>query len=161
MSATLAVSLNMLNALWNVLTAAVGFVADLLTAALGLIGLWAVVVHRNKVSAVIQLFVNTYLNQRIQRAKETLGRLEALNFDTKDHRAEIHALLGQLSGQLKSIANENQDVATTYADLKALVENRSRVTEASKRRIVFEVHGAVDGAYFGRAKSVMKAQHEQ
>jgi hypothetical protein len=133
--------------IWEIISAIVRFGADLVTLSVGLAALWALVFHRRKISLIVKMFVNSYLNERIKRTKETLGRLESLTFDNKEHRPEIIALLGQLCGQIKTIAPAHTEVSQTYKELRELLDNKLKLTEATKRRIIYEVHSGLDNAY--------------
>lgn len=133
----------------------VTFFADLFTAILGSAGIWALIFHRQKAKLFFKLVLSGFVNERIKRIKETLGKLESLNYDDKANRPEIIALLGQTLGQIKSLT-EHEPIRQTHADISDLIDNKARISEATKRRVVYELHAALDTVSFEAMQTLLE-----
>ena len=58
-------------------------VADCVTILVGVSALVAVLVKRKEIGRILRLVTNLHLRDRINRIKETLGRLEGMNYNNK------------------------------------------------------------------------------
>ncbi len=134
----------------------VQFLSHLITIAVGGVALWGLIFKRRELTLAFRVFANTFLNQRINRLKETLGKLETLNYDQKEHRSEITALVGQVCGQLKSLAQDYPNLSQTLEHLAELVDGKKRLSEARKRRLVYEIHGHLDSTTFDQQSTVIR-----
>ncbi len=130
--------------------------SDVVTVILGLIAFWGLIFKRKELSLAFRLFTNTYLNQRVNRLKETLGRLESLSYDNKEHRSEIHALIGQVCGQVRSLTDDHPKLDEVHKTLLTFMESRVRLTESKKRKIIYEIHGHIDSASFDQSVGVFE-----
>lgn len=131
------------------------FFSDVITVALGVVAIWGLIVKRKELSLAFRVFTNTYLNQRVNRLKETLGRLESLSYDNKEHRSEIQALIGQVSGQVRSLVDDYPKLEEVHATLTEFIDGKKRLSESKKRRIVYEIHGHLDSVSFDQTASVI------
>lgn len=134
---------------------AVDFFADLVTVTLGLVALWGLILKRKELSLAFRMFTNIDRSHRVHRLKETLWHLNSLSYDNKEHRTEIRALLGQVCGQVRSLADNDPKLKALHAELAELTDGRKGLSESKKRRIVFEIHGCLDSASFDQTASVI------
>lgn len=118
--------------------------ADVLGVAFGCLALWGLVFKRKQLAQLFRILSTAHFGQRVNRCKESLGRLDALNFDNKNNRAEIHALIGQLCGCLSTLKDENPALITCHAELLQIVERKVKMSEARKCRICSELHTHLD-----------------
>lgn len=136
----------------------VAFGSDLITLVLGAITLWTIVRHRKRISILVSVFLASFHNERVKRIKETLGKLDSLNFEDKRDRREIIALFGQVSGQIKHLINDRNNLKPIHDELLVLLENPVRIGEPVKRRIVYELHGELDRASFAETQRLAEKQ---
>jgi hypothetical protein len=146
--------------IWDYICQGVGFAADGVTLVLGALALWALVFHKRKIALVVNVLLSSFLNERIKRTKETLGKLESLSFDNKDDRAEIVALMGQLSGQIKPFIAANSDLAGINHEIREIVDRKTRLNEATKRRLTYEMHGALDNISFIETRAILETRND-
>ena len=99
--------------------------------------------------------LTTVMNERVKRIKETLGKLDSLNFDHKETRREIFALLGQVGGQIKPLATEQNGLDPIHKEILALLAKTAPLTEATKRRIVYELHGRLDNVSLAETQNIL------
>ena len=111
--------------------------------------------RQREITLFFRLFTNAYLNQRVTRLKETLGKLDALSYENKDHRPEVFALLGQICGQIKPLVTDYPGLQESYDQLFEYVERRKRLSESVKRRIAYELHGFLDATTFDEQSRTM------
>lgn len=133
----------------------VAVLADLVTVVIGLIAIWGLIFKRRELGFVFRVFANAHLNQRVNRLKETLGKLETLNYDQKEDRSELNALVGQVCGQVKPLVGDYPKLVNVYDELLALVERKKRLSESKKRRLVYELHGILDDTSFHQQHQVL------
>jgi hypothetical protein len=112
------------------------FLANLITILLGLFAFYALIFHGRKIGILFRVMVSAFLNERVKRIKETLGKLEAFNFNIREDRPEIVALLGQLSGQIKPLTSDSDAIASLHAEIIRLLDKPTTLNEATKRRII-------------------------
>lgn len=128
----------------------VDFLGDAITVLLGAIAVWALIWKRKQLSLALQMFRSSFHQQRISRVKEALHKIEVLNFENKEHRSEIRALLGQICGQLKGLVEIFPTLLGSFETLSDLTDDGSKkLTESRKRKVVHEIHGCLDDALFG------------
>lgn len=127
---------------------AVNFFADAVTLILGIIALWGLVFRRQELNAVLQLALVTYRNQRLNRVRLTVSRLSHLNYDDKERRPEIRALMGQLSGEMAAIRGEFPELAELATRVEQQCQSGFRRTEPLKRRLLSEIEGMLDKVAF-------------
>ena len=131
------------------------FFADLVTLLLGALALWAIIFHRQKLELFFRVVLNSFVNERIKRIKETLGKLEGLNYDNKNDRPEIVALLGQVLGQIKPLINTDA-IKQVHVEMTELLQKKTRLSEATKRRLAYELHAGLDGLSFAAMQSMLE-----
>ena len=102
----------------------------------------------------------TYINERVKRLNETLGKLESVNYDNKEDRSEIFALMGQLLGQMKALEGMHQSIASVQTELEAIVCKKTRLNEAIKRKMLFTIHNAIDQSIQNRIKNLPNTPNE-
>src|ERR1039457_4529149 len=83
----------------------VTFIAHSCTSILGVLALWGLAKHRRKIGAFVRLVAHNVVTERVKRIKGTLGELGSLNYDVKEQRRQIVALLGQLTGMIRLLAS--------------------------------------------------------
>ncbi|MCI0639567.1 MAG: hypothetical protein L0Y72_18190 [Gemmataceae bacterium] len=143
---------------WQVIVDGLAFLSNLVTVLLGAIALIGVFWHRKKISAFFTLLATSHLQERINRIKETLGKLESLNYDVKEDRPKILAIIGQLSGQVRPLSSQNQEIDAVYKEINSILNKDIRLSEAVKMRILHEVHGALDKQALAASSSLMGHQ---
>jgi hypothetical protein len=150
--------MDVVEAVWRTAGEIVAFVAHLIGAVLGIIALYALyglIFHRKEVKAFLTLLAMSHLHERIKRVKETLGKLEFLNYDTKEDRQEIFALLGQLGGQTKPLVSECPGLDVVHIEMAGILQKQVKLSEATKRRILYELHGALDSQALAASASLL------
>lgn len=121
-------------------------VSSLVTIGLGGLAFVGIYNNRDKLSLLLRYLRLSYIGERAKRLKETLGKLEALNYGNKEDRQEIFALMGQISGQLKALEREHTSLTPIQVDLDLILAHKMKLSEAHKRRILFSIHSAVDAS---------------
>ena len=134
----------------------VTFGANFLTLILGGVALWGLLFRRKKLALVFRALISNFTNERVKRLKETLGKLESLSFDEKEDRPEILALLGQVSGQINNLATEQNGLKKVQSEITNLLAKTTRLNEATKRRIVYELHGNIDSLSFTETNKTLE-----
>ena len=142
------------------LVALTSFLADLLTAILGGLALWGLVFRRTQLTHAFRALASAHLNQRVNRIKETLGRLEPLSWDAKDHRSEIRALFGQLLGQVRPLVGDHDEFADPVNKLEGVVDG-GRLTEGRKRQLVYELHAVLDAYTFRGQEHTLRGNNNE
>ena len=136
---------------------AVSFVADLFTALLGLIGLWAVLTKKEKLRALLGWLEFAYMQQRVNRIRETLGDLKRLSFDEKEQRREIRALCGQLAGQLEPFRNDHGGLGENYSELQTMLQS-GRISDAKRSQITASILGQIESITYQHYLSLIKGK---
>jgi len=139
----------------------IGFLADLVTLVLGIAGVYGLIYHRREFKAFFRLLASSHLQERVKRIKETLGKLEGLDFNEKQDRREIFALLGQVSGQIKPLAREGTSLGRIYAEIQTLLREDEKLSEPRKRHVVYELHGCLDDETFVASCLIVEQSHER
>lgn len=142
------------------IAAAIGFIADLFGVLLGGVALYALIFHRKKISLFLRIVLNSHFNERVKRMKETLGKLEQLSFDEKEHKSEIRNLLGQLNGQIKPMASDKNGLIRLQVEISAILKGEEKLTEPMKRQIIYDVHGVLDNANLSDITSIMENSND-
>jgi hypothetical protein len=133
-----------MNKTMEVIAEWVTLVAHSFTAILGAVAIWGLLFHRKKITAFAQLLAYSALNERTRRIKAILGRLESLNYDDKSDRKEIVAMLAQLAGMVRLIAERHEGFRQFYAELRQTSEKPEALSEGAKRRLSEELHALLD-----------------
>ena len=131
-----------------------GFIADVVTVGAASVTATFAVWKRSKLVAVYRAVAWTYLDQRASRIKETLGRLENLSFDEKGNRLEIRGLFGQLCGQVGSLSREYPEFGEVLGVTTEFVDKPQTITESRKQRLVYQVHGLLEGVRINTSPAV-------
>jgi hypothetical protein len=129
---------------FEIASVVMGFAADLITVVLGGIALAGIIRNRKELSAVVHAFANMYVNQRLNRLRETLGQLESYSYDTKEDQKEIRALIDQVCGQIGPLLDKIPELEGVHQRLLGVAGRKLRLTESLKRHIVHEIHGLID-----------------
>ena len=140
----------------KVISEAIKFGADLFTLILGGIALWGILFRRKKITLLFKVLISSFTNERVKRIKETLGKLESLNFDEKDDRKEIFALLGRVSGQIKPLALDENGLKEIDSEISILLAKTKPLTEATKQKIVYELHSRLDNVSFSETSKILE-----
>ena len=130
-------------------------VANCVTILLGVSALVALLLKRKEIGRLLSLVTNLHLRDRVNRIKETLGRLEGMNYNNKEERPEIVALVGQLQGQLKGLDSSEGSLVAILEDIEGYSNPGNRLNEARKRALVFAVHGNLDNILHNGAKTLI------
>jgi hypothetical protein len=134
----------------------VRFGANLFTFILGGIALWGILFRRKKLALFFKILISSFTNERVKRIKETLGKLESLTFDEKDNRKEIFALLGRVSGQIKPLATDGSGLKEIDKEISDLLAKTIPLTEATKQKIVYELHSRLDNISFVETSKILE-----
>jgi hypothetical protein len=132
------------------------FGANFVTLILGIVAIWILIFHSRKVSLFFQVLRSNFFNEKAKRIKETLGKLESLNYENKDDRPEINALLGQVSGQIKHFTSDDGELSKIHHELLDILAKKMRLSEPNKRRLIYEIHGALDNVTDINARSIIE-----
>jgi len=139
----------------------IGCVADLVTIGLGILGLWGLIARRRQISTFLRLTVLAYRQQRLHRVRTTLERLRHLNYEDRESRPEIRALLGQLCGELKSLSEDLPGLRPSHERLAAKIDSSFRWTELEKRRLLSEIDGACDQWLFSEQSEHQESMRDE
>lgn len=118
--------------------------ADTLTVLLGGLALYGLIAKRKKIATLVNVVLNSQLNERVRRIRGTLTQLENISLDDKTRYKECMALLGQLSGQLKPFAASRPKLQAPHADLVFMLEGKKHVQEHRKNAVTHEISGLLD-----------------
>jgi len=140
----------------KIIAEGVKFGADLFTLILGGIALWGILFRRKKLALLFKVLISSFTNERVKRIKETLGKLESLTFDEKNDRKEIFALLGRVSGQIKSLATDGSGLKEIDQEIAELLCKNKPLTEATKQKIVYELHSRLDNISFVETSKILE-----
>ena len=131
-------------------------VANCVTILLGVGAVVGLLLKRKEIGRIISLVTNLHLRERVNRIKETLGRLEGMNYNNKEERSEIVALVGQLQGQLRGLDSSDGDLIKILQEIEGYSQPGNRPSEARKRALVYAVHGKLDNILHNGAKTLIK-----
>ncbi len=139
---------------------AIGLIADFLTAILGSLAIWGLIKHRKKINAFVRLLAHNLITERIKKIKGTLARMDSLNYDVKEDRKEIIAILGELAGMTRSLASRHKQFNALYGEMLTLAGNPVNLSESTKRRITEEIHALLDEQGLNAALNLMEESNE-
>ena len=142
---------------WQIVAKGMDFLSDLMTVAVGAITFYGLIWHRKEFMSFLKLIATSHMHERMKRIKETLGKLEFLNYDVKENRAEIFALSGQLSGQIRPLISQIPALDIADKEMTLLLSKESKLSEPTKRRILYEIHGALDSEALASSTSLLGA----
>ena len=97
--------------------------------------------------------------QRTARIRDTLAKLELLDYNNKNHRREIGALLHELLGQLTPLTAKYTDLQRVTNRVQDLLDERdgtARLSEGIKRQLVHETRGVLEAQGFVGHEQVMR-----
>jgi len=123
---------------------AVGLISNILTILLSVIALWGLVVKRKQLGLAFQMLLTSHLDRRMTRVRETLTRLESLNYDKKTQRGEVRNLLAQLCGSLAAISEESDELSELVDELHEYHHENQPLTENNKRYLLSKLQGILD-----------------
>ncbi len=103
----------------QVVVAVVSFLANLFTIAICGIALYGILTHRKALGAFLAVFASTQLQERNRRIRETINKLNSLDYERRDHKREVIALLGQLSDQITPQGDQDS-LKLSYEKLEIL-----------------------------------------
>jgi hypothetical protein len=106
--------------IWPFLTKAIEIGSQLVTLVLGLIALCALIFHGRRVTHLLNALSYQFVSARAQKVRDILSKLNDRNYDDKESRREIFALLGELSGRLKPFVSMAASLEKCYQDLEVL-----------------------------------------
>lgn len=104
----------------------------------------------------MRLLSHSLVNERIKKIKGTLGELDSLDYDVKDDRRKIIALMGQLTGMVRLFASRHEGFKQFHDELLGLTQQPGTLSEATKRRLSEELHALLDEQGFAAALSLME-----
>jgi len=122
-------------------------VGNCVTFALGCAALLGFLLNRDKISLFFRCLRLAYLGERAKCLKESLGRIERLNYESKLDRSEIFALFGQVNGQLQSLIGEHDNFEIIRQNITSYLENpqmKRCFSEPKKREIVHSIYSTID-----------------
>lgn len=126
-----------------------------MTVVVGVIALIGYIFHRKKISLLFSVITNTFLSERLKRIRETLSKLESNNFENKEERKEIWALFGQVCGQVKPLVNDKNGLKEIYAEIEQIVRKETALSEALKRKVIFELNGRLDNISLDQTTKIL------
>lgn len=135
-----------------------GAVADAMSIALGAVAFWGIVFKRAELRRLLAILSSLHLNQRMVKIRDTLGSIDALDYNDKVNRSELRALIGQLCGQLKAAADETPKLVMSYQRVADLASGKEKLTESRKRQMVHELHGALDFVVYSAQTNIMESK---
>ncbi|MBX3738616.1 MAG: hypothetical protein KF715_18120 [Candidatus Didemnitutus sp.] len=141
------------------LTAIVSFFSDSVSLVLGLIALYALIFHREKISAFGRILAHTLVGERMKKIKGALARLDSLNFEVKEDKREILALLGELAGMIRLLGDGNAQFKVCYDELIRFADGLEQLSEPKKRRLSEQLHALLDEQTLGAAITLLKEHH--
>jgi hypothetical protein len=141
--------------MFDALSKALQFCADLLTVILGVAALVGLICHRKKISLLFSVITNNFLSERLRRIRDTLSKLESSNFENKEERKEIRALFGQVCGQVKPLVNDSNGLTEIYAEIEQIVRKEVALSETVKRKVVSELNGRLDGISLDQTTKIL------
>jgi hypothetical protein len=135
--------------------------ADALSLLVGLFALWAFVFRRKEIAKLLATFSNAFAAQRLSRIKETLGKLESLNWDQKENRSEITALAGQICGQLRPLLEEFPKLEDAHKQWTVFAQVWRHRSESRKRQLIYELHGILDMDSFDQHTQILRKYSDE
>lgn len=151
--------LELVVAAYDFFAAAASLLADAVTIILGAIAIWGLLFKRKQIQRFFHALTTVYLNQRISRIKETLGQLNSLNFDNKEDKRRIRALLGQICGQLKGLTGDYPVLNELYARANNFHNEITSLTEPLKCELSHEIDGLLDKIVYGHQSDAMRSNN--
>lgn len=118
--------------------------ADTLTIILGALALYGLIAKRKKLSSFINVVLNSHLNERVRRIRDTVTQLQSISLDDASRYKEGIALLGSLSGQLKPLTTARPRLQNLHEDLIFMTEGKTRVKESKKNAVIHEISALLD-----------------
>jgi hypothetical protein len=137
------------------------FLADSVTTILGIMALYSLLFHRDKLVAFSRLLAHTLINERVKKIKGALARLDSLNYEYKENKKEVIALLGELAGMIRRLAHKNSAFKECYDELRRHFEGASPapLSEAAKRQLSQQLHAVLDEQSLGDAVTLLEDTH--
>jgi len=147
--------------IWLIIGKIIEVGSQTVTLIAGLVGLYALIFHGKRVTLLLNALSYLFVSARAQKVRDLLSKLSARNYDDKESRKEIFALLGELTGRLKPFANMTPSLEKCYQDLEVLLTAKTKVTEPSKRRLLTEIEVALDSIGFETVKEFLSLKDER
>jgi hypothetical protein len=116
--------------------------------------------NKDKISILFRYLQLSFVSERVKRLNETLGKLETVNYDNKEDRPEIFALMGQLLGQIKALEGMHPSIGQVQDELEQVISKKTRLNEAIKRKITYSIHNAIDQSMHNRIENLPNTNHE-
>jgi hypothetical protein len=85
-----------------------------------------------------------------------LARLDYLNYENKENKKEVLALLGELAGMIRALAEHSNGYKICYEDLVKWSTNSEGFSEPRKRQISQELHALLDDQSLSSAITLIK-----
>ena len=124
-----------------------GFISNIVTIIVGGIAIFQLSSHRGLLAQFVESLRLAHVSESSRRIRDTLMKLESLNFNEKEDKSEIRALFGQLSGQLKAFIDQSENIRNAHDEVANSISTGQKLTEPRKRFLVQLVHGAIDGSF--------------
>jgi len=121
---------------WGV--AAIEFIANAATAAIGVATIYAFFRYRRRVSAALRLAKLHHLNDRRNEIRETLS-LISLTAIEKGRSLQLRALFGRLNGQLLPLCAVLPELGELQLQAHAIAHENGKLNEAIKQQFVHQV----------------------
>lgn len=86
----------------------------------------------------------------------TIASLDSLNYANKEHRQEIKALFGKLSGHIRSLPDSGPEIMNLDKRISEILAKPSTMTEARKRAITHELDGLLDNVANNATTDLLK-----
>lgn len=118
--------------------------ADLLTTVLGLYAAYGLIFKRKELSQLVRVLSNNHLNESLRRLRETLSQLQRVPMDDASRQGEGKSLLGQLSGQLRGLADRNADISRLRSEVQLMLEGKRKVQDYKKNAVIHEIEAVLE-----------------
>jgi len=128
----------------EIITKIAAFLSDTITVVLGSFGLWGIFFHREKIAAFARLLAHALVSERIKKIKGALARLDDLNYENKEDKKEVIALLGELAGMIRLLAEKVPSYKVCYDEMIRCSDRTDGLTESKKRRLSEQLHAVLD-----------------
>lgn len=120
------------------------FASDLITVLLGGITLFAIIVKRKRLLLLFNVILNTHLNHKVRRIRETLTSLENISLTDKDSQKDGVALLGSLIGQIKQFGVTQPRLKEISISLVSMTDGKRPIKQHQMNAHIHEISGILD-----------------
>jgi len=117
--------------------------------------------NKRKINLLLKFAINKMQQDRLNYVKDTLSRLESLNYDEKEHRTKIMNMFGTLYGQVTADTALAIKCSNVLKDIDSILKKDHTLNEHTKCRIVSEVKGHINNTIYDIETSFMEDGNER